>query len=330
MTVDTNDNRPLTEVAVGIISGSGGEVLLAQRPAGKPYAGWWEFPGGKFEPGETAAQAIARELEEELGVSIQESTPWLVREHTYEHARVRLHFRRIKAFGGEPESREGQAFGWYDPTNASVSPLLPATVPLMRLLSLPEVYGISSAHLLGQTGFLAQLEPVLRDGLRMLQLREPGMPADQFESLFHAVHALCRQYGARLLVNSQHPQSFWALADGVHLRAADLAAGFRREDQTGWLTDRHWVAGSCHDAEQLEVAARAGADFAVLGPVQLTASHPGQAGIGWTGFEHSAGLAQLPVYAIGGMGSGDLAAALKSGAHGIAMIRGILSGRESA
>ena len=82
-----------------------GHVLLAQRPAGKPYEGWWEFPGGKFEPGENAEVAVTRELEEELGIRVLASSPWVVREHVYEHAHVRLFFRRITAWEGEPRAR---------------------------------------------------------------------------------------------------------------------------------------------------------------------------------------------------------------------------------
>ncbi len=326
MTSESPDTRPLTEVAVGIVSRPDGQVLLAQRPAGKPYAGWWEFPGGKFEPGETAAQAIARELEEELGIVVGGSSAWLVREHAYEHARVRLHFRRIHQFSGEPESREAQAFGWYFPDKAQVSPLLPATVPLMRLLCLPPVYAISAAHLVGVDGFLAQLDLALEGGLRLLQLREPGLPDDVFESLFTQTLQRCRAHGARLLVNSQHPQRFWALADGVHLRAADLHAGQGRQSATAWLQDHHWIAASCHSAEQLRQAARAQVDFAVLGPVQPTRSHPGQSPLGWPAFSQMTELTPLPVYALGGLGHGELSRAISAGAHGVAMIRGVFTG----
>src|SRR5690606_5744619 len=89
-----NDARPLVDVAVGLVFDRDGRVLLGRRPAGKPYAGWWEFPGGKVEAGESVAEALARELHEELGLVVRVSDPWIVREHSYPHARVRLHFRR--------------------------------------------------------------------------------------------------------------------------------------------------------------------------------------------------------------------------------------------
>lgn len=131
------DDRPFTEVAVGVVFDATGRVLMAQRPQGKAYAGWWEFPGGKIEPGETVAQALARELAEELDLTVAESFPWVVREHSYEHARVRLHFHRIFDASGDPRALEQQAFTWQDPKAIGVQPLLPAALPLLPWLSLP-------------------------------------------------------------------------------------------------------------------------------------------------------------------------------------------------
>jgi 8-oxo-dGTP diphosphatase len=131
------DTRPFTEVAVGLVFDAQGRVLMGQRPAGKAYAGWWEFPGGKIEACETVDTALARELEEELGIRIAASFPWVLREHSYEHARVRLHFRRVFDFSGQPEGREGQAFAWCNARAIEVEPLLPAALPLLPWLALP-------------------------------------------------------------------------------------------------------------------------------------------------------------------------------------------------
>ncbi len=308
------DNRPFIDVAAGIVIGADGRILLAQRPPGKPYAGWWEFPGGKVEAGESMAQAIARELAEELGIRVLESTPWVVREHAYEHARVRLHFRRVHRWEGGPESREGQAFRWCDPASADVQPLLPATIPLLRLLTLPSLYGISAAGELGEARFLRALDQALDHGLGLLQLREPAISGSAFDALFDQVLARCRAHGARLLVNSHHPRSYWTRADGVHWRSTELAA----RDQA-----HAWVGASCHDVGQLAAASAAGADFAVLGPVLPTRSHPGAATMGWAGLHGLLERTPLPVYALGGLAPGDLPTAQASGAHGVAMISGL-------
>jgi 8-oxo-dGTP diphosphatase len=120
------------DVAVGILMKSNGDVLLAQRPEGKPYAGYWEFPGGKVEQGEAIAAALRREFIEELGVEPLSAEPWCGVEHVYPHAHVRLHFYIIRHWRGEPQSLEGQAFAWQG--GLAVEPLLPATIPLIEWL----------------------------------------------------------------------------------------------------------------------------------------------------------------------------------------------------
>ncbi len=123
--------RPI-DVAVGILMRPNGDVLLGQRPAGKPYAGYWEFPGGKVEAGEDIFDALQREFVEELGIHIESGTEWCCVEHVYEHAHVRLHFYISRDWRGEPQSLEGQAFAWQG--TVGLTPLLPATIPLLAWL----------------------------------------------------------------------------------------------------------------------------------------------------------------------------------------------------
>jgi len=120
------------DVAVGILMKPNGDVLLGQRPASKPYPGYWEFPGGKVESDESIFHALKREFYEELGIDIQSADPWCCIEHVYPHAHVRLHFFISHDWRGEPRSLEGQAFSWQGRLN--VDPLLPATIPLIEWL----------------------------------------------------------------------------------------------------------------------------------------------------------------------------------------------------
>jgi 8-oxo-dGTP diphosphatase len=122
---------PPIDVAVGILMKPNGDVLLAQRPTGKPYAGYWEFPGGKVEFGESVLSALQREFLEELGVTVTSAEPWCGVEHVYPHAHVRLHFFISRDWHGEPQSLEGQAFAWQGKV-AVVEPILPATIPLLE------------------------------------------------------------------------------------------------------------------------------------------------------------------------------------------------------
>ena len=118
--------RKHTEVAVGILLRADGALLLSTRPAGKPYAGYWEFPGGKIEAGESVIDALIREIDEELGIHIRSATLWRSERFSYEHAHVELNFCRTADWSGEPHGREGQAFAWQAPTAIMVAPLLPA------------------------------------------------------------------------------------------------------------------------------------------------------------------------------------------------------------
>ena len=135
----TQDTRPLIRVVAGILLNQDGDYLLSSRPEGKPYAGYWEFAGGKVEAGETDFQALQREFEEELGIRILAATPWLTKIHSYEHARVCLKFLWVNPdqWTGEPQSREGQAWSWQKAGDFNVAPMLPANGPLLRALSVP-------------------------------------------------------------------------------------------------------------------------------------------------------------------------------------------------
>ncbi len=119
-------DRPLTPVAVGILRRANGDVLFAQRPPGKPYAGFWEFPGGKIEPGESAKDALARELHEELGIVVTDSHPMITQRHDYPHAWVELQFFIVTGWTGDIHPQEGQAVAWQTPGGYTVAPMLPA------------------------------------------------------------------------------------------------------------------------------------------------------------------------------------------------------------
>src|SRR5438132_448758 len=116
-------DRHIVRVAAAVLQRDDGSVLLAQRLPGTPYPGYWEFPGGKLEAGESARDALVRELDEELGIGVQRAAPWLVRRFVYPHAHVELHFFRVLAFSGQPVGHDGQAFAWQRADAPTVAPL---------------------------------------------------------------------------------------------------------------------------------------------------------------------------------------------------------------
>jgi 8-oxo-dGTP diphosphatase len=124
-----SDAAPPIDVAVGILMKPNGDVLLGSRPPGKPYAGYWEFPGGKVEAGEAVFDALKREFAEEIGVNIISAEPWCGVEHVYPHAHVRLHFFISREWQGEPRALEGQQLAWQG--QMQLEPILPATIPLL-------------------------------------------------------------------------------------------------------------------------------------------------------------------------------------------------------
>ncbi len=138
--------RKITSVAVGVLLRADGSVLLADRPFGKPYPGYWEFPGGKVEAGEQVSAALARELHEELGIDIGPAVPWVTFEFAYAHAYVRLHFFRVHQWRGTPQAREGQRLRFVHPIAELPQPLLPAAVPALRWLLLPSVIALVNAR----------------------------------------------------------------------------------------------------------------------------------------------------------------------------------------
>ncbi|MFT3812365.1 MAG: NUDIX domain-containing protein [Acidovorax sp.] len=142
--------RKHTEVAVGVLIRADGALLLASRPEGKPYAGYWEFPGGKLEAGETVEQALRRELIEELGVTIGPAEVWKVTEHDYPHALVRLHWCKVHAWQGEFEMREGQQMAWQQ-WPLTVWPVLPGAVPVLEWLAQERGVAFDPASILSNT-----------------------------------------------------------------------------------------------------------------------------------------------------------------------------------
>ncbi|TCT11173.1 Nudix family hydrolase [Paralcaligenes ureilyticus] len=320
-------SKPFIEVAAGLILRPDGWLLLAERPAGKPWSGWWELPGGKIEAGETVLQALTRELKEELDIDVTDATPWVTYTHEYPKNIVRLAFCRVTGWNGEPAGIEGQRLAWVDPHKPiTVGTLLPATEPPLRWLRLPDRYLITSiGHTSNLPGFLEQLDNALQSGIKLVQFREPAWAneagLEEVKEGFRQVLQHCHDGGARCLLNSVHPESWRAQADGVHWRACDAQA-----QETPPSPAKGLVGVSAHTSEDLAAARRLNADFAVLGHVLETPSHPDQPGMGWARFAQLAEEASLPVFAIGGQSMQTLNAARQYGAHGIAGMRYLLAG----
>jgi 8-oxo-dGTP diphosphatase len=307
------------EVAAAVITRPDGAFLLGRRAPGTFYPGYWEFPGGKVEPGETPRQALVRELREELGIEARALWPWLTRAFAYEHAHVRLHFFEVPEWVGEVTDHVHAALSWETAERPGVAPMLPANAPVLKALRLPRRMGITHAGEVGAAAQLADLERALAGGLGLIQVREPDLPPADRETFARAVLARARPARALVVVNGDAALAQRIGADGLHLPAAHLATLAGRPDF-------EWVGASCHTRAELERAGALGLDYALLGPVQATATHPERPGLGWAHFAELAADLPLPVLALGGLENADLPAARAAGAHGIAAIRGVWRG----
>ncbi len=322
-----SEAKPYIKVVVGVILDTEtGKVLLGQRPKGKPWEDWWEFPGGKIEEGETQKQALVRELKEELGIDVQTCTPWVTFTYEYPKTIVNLAFWQVTAWTGTPASLEDQQLAWVTPEEADqLGDLLPASLPPLRWLTLPPQYALSHIDTPENVdAWMQRLQQQLDAGIRLVQLREPGWPggpADaSLKTVFEQAIERCHQAGARVLINSVHPRAWWKLADGVQLRAQDALLSDSRP-----LPEETFLVGvSAHHTADVLYAQVLGADFVVLGHVLDTPSHPEQPALGWEAFQQIAAEAGLPVYAIGGQSAETLQTAREHGAHGIAGIRGLI------
>lgn len=306
-----NTGRKYLHIAAGALRNPRGEVLVCQRPAHKLYPGEWEFPGGKVEPGEQVEAALARELREELGIAVTAARPLIRLRHEYPELAVDLDTWLVTAWDGAPASNEHPQSAWVAPDELPRWPLLAADQPIVRALRLPSQC-VFTPPAVDERAFARQLEALPADAL--VRLRLPRLDDAQYRA-FVERWSVDVQW-QRPLILDREPAAVVAFgADGFHARADVLATLAARP-----VPADKWFGASCHGAADLARARALGADYAVLGPVRATPTHPGVPGLGWDAFARLATHAGLPVYAIGGVGPADLPTAWRHGAQGVAGI----------
>lgn len=303
-------------VAVAVIVNDSNEVLISQRKQGTHLGGYWEFPGGKLEPGEPLSAGLARELKEELDILPLSSRPLIRARYHYPEKSVLLDVWKIDAFAGTPRGVEGQSIEWRALAQLDRSAFPPADIPVIDALLLPDRYLITGAFA-SASDFETKLAGALNQGVELVQLRlTHGWLATNGQSyaadIIELCSARCKQRSARLVFNVPVALALPENA-GVHLTSRRLLACQTRPD--GEL-----VSASCHNRRELEHAQAIGVDFAVLSPVQQTPTHPQARALGWEAFHALVDEANIPVYALGGMTLDDMEQAWESGAQGIAAI----------
>lgn len=342
-------------VIAAVIRDAQHRILIAKRPEHAHQGGLWEFPGGKLEDGEARLDGLARELHEELGIRVTEARPLLDIRHDYPDKSVRLDVWLVTGFEGQAHGAEGQPVRWVTAAELDEHEFPAANGPIVRAAQLPERY-LVTPDMNDEQALFAGLQRAREAGIRLVQLRQTGLSGQAYQSLVGRVlgefgsdfqwlvkgdeapawpgvgwHLTSRQLRAmwerRLAqpdaVNAEGVGSAGAghrggaplPQDGLEAGQAAVGAAPRRDDTAPRL-----LAASCHDAEELAMAAELGVDFVTLSPVNPTPSHPDAACLGWERAGELIDSVNMPVYLLGGMSPADLSQAFEIGAQGIAGI----------
>ena len=310
-------------VAAGLIINKRGEYLLAQRPRGKAHEGLWEFPGGKIEAGEDAAAALARELKEELDLELLSSTPHAVYTHVYaqEELALTLTVLRVTDWRGVPLGLEGQAHRWVSPARIHRLQMPAADRPIALELGLPDRLLITPEPPTPHAGsgarrvWLNALEQSLLSGHKLVLLRIKQSPLIEQHAIAALARDIAKQHGAEIMLQDDAELCEQWRFGGVSLTSKALVRRKKRQ-----LPAELWLSASCHSPAQLALAGAIGCDFATLSPVLATPSHPGAPSLGWPRVAEYLSAQTMPVFALGGLQSSDLALAKAAGAWGIAGI----------
>lgn len=303
-------------VAAAVIRGVDGQILLARRPADKHQGGLWEFPGGKVESDETVLAALARELEEELGIHPTAARPLIQVRHDYPDKQVLLDVWEVSAFSGEPHGAEGQPLAWVSPRQLGDYEFPAANRPIVAAARLPERYLITPDGLSGPE-LLRGIQAALKSGIRLLQLRAPALPAAQYRSIAADALGLCAGRAQLMLKGPLEWLGDFPTA-GWHLTAQQL----RELSAAGRpIAPQRWLAASCHSAQELALATQMGVDFVTLSPVQTTQTHPDAQPLGWAQVAELLQGFNQPAYLLGGVTPADVERAWQVGAQGVAGIR---------
>lgn len=304
-------------VAVAVIRNNQQQVLLSFRAKKKHQGGLWEFPGGKVEQDETVVQALNRELEEELGISVVQSNPLIQIRHAYPDLTVLLDVHEVIAFTGEPEGKEGQPIRWVATTELAEYEFPAANVPIVQAVQLPKLYAITPSGLTDDQ-LLTGVSQLLASGIKLIQWRDLERDLSSYQTLINPLLKLCQQSQAQLAIKAsqapwqRYPQVIW------HLTSHQLQTLEKQAFEKIGL-----LAASCHNLVELELAAKLGVDFVTLSPVLPTATHPTVNALGWQAAQALMAQSNMPVFVLGGLTPADLTQAQKSGAQGVAAIRSL-------
>jgi len=315
-------NPDVLHVAVGVIRNNKNQVLLSRRPADVHQADLWEFPGGKLESGETVRQALSRELNEELALTVKSAKPLIKIYHDYEEHSVLLDVWQINSWdmsSADDTGQQGQKIEWVDISSLGARDFPAANRAIIKSVQLSDFYLICPEPEADNKNYINKFKACISAGVRLFQLRfSENSYYDRHEDLIVELLELCKSSRSRLLVNSLPDYAVKIGAHGVHLNSERLLQFYERP-----LDEKFLVSASCHNSTELEHACKIDVDFAVLSPVNKTSSHESAKPLGWDKFKNLVEPVNIPVYALGGMRADDMKKFCEFGAQGVSVLSGV-------
>lgn len=303
-------------VAVGVIENSKNEILISKRQSYQDHPGLWEFPGGKLQDNESVTEALAREFKEELDIEIHEQRPLIQILHSYIDYTVLLDVWKINKWSGHAQGREGQKIQWQCKNKLQDRYYPEANKSIIQAIQLSDIYFITpEPALYEEEFFLERVSSIIKSGVGLMQFRCKTQPIIEHHALIKNISNICKQYNAKLVINTFPENDILEIADGLHINSQLLKSLSVRP-----ISNDRLFSVSCHTEQEVKKAKEIDADMILLGPVNNTSSHLEKTGIGWQQFKEIRSNCNIPVYALGGMSIEDMEDAWQHGAQGVAMI----------
>ena len=305
-------------VAVAVIQDSNEKFLITKRSEHAHQGGLWEFPGGKLESDESVQQALKREILEEVGLTVETSTPLIRIHHDYGDKSVLLDVWHIDSYSGEAYGKEGQELAWIDLDELDRYDFPVANISILKALNFPDKYMITG-QFESFNELFEKVNAALEKGVSLVQFRAHQLNFDDYFNYAKKLNDLCSNNNARILLNTPFAKfteyQAHKFSDGIHLTAKELNSYFINRTPQQFI-----LSASVHNIEEVECAIKCDCDFVVVSPVKETSTHPDATVLGWEKFRMLSEKATMPVYALGGMSNADLLIAKEYGAQGISAI----------
>lgn len=301
-------------MVVAIIVNDENQVLISQRPEHVHLGGYWEFPGGKVEQNENIEEALFREIKEELSIEVLKSRPLIKVTHHYDDKSVLLDVWKVNDYSGDIKGNEGQKIDWKTLQQLGYIRLPEADLPIIQALRLPEAC-LVTGEFSSLTDYMDRVESAINNNIKLIQCRITNKCLQQHgdntvKDVINNTDVLCRHRSVTMMLNA--PDKFCIEStNNYHLNSRKLMSYSSRPDCD-------LLSASCHSEVELIKAVELGVDFALLSPVQHTASHPDKEPLGWSRFAEMLRGINIPVYALGGVTQNNLIDAWKAGAQGVA------------